>query len=134
MIRCTGVNATLSVIPFQSELEKVAGWALGTADLLGQMAAEDYVDKLPILYAEFAEAARYSKDRTNFVGMFSSAEDLMQKTPDFWEKFVRLKLDRDFGGLHEFLNVPYPSGPNSYLERIEANLARLRQRVAAGSG
>ena len=132
MIRCTGVNATLSVIPFQSELEKVAGWALGTADLLGQMAAEDYVDKLPILYAEFAEATRYSKDRTNFIGMFSSAEDLMQKTPAFWEKFVRLKLDRDFGGLHEFLNDPYPSGPNSYFERIEANIERLRQRIAAG--
>jgi FPC/CPF motif-containing protein YcgG len=101
------------VIPFQGELEKVAGWALGTADLLGQMAAEDYVDKLPILYAEFAEAARHTNDRTSFVGMFSSAEDLMQKTPAFWEKFVRLKLDQDFGGLHEFLKDPYPSGPNS---------------------
>jgi hypothetical protein len=134
MIRCTGVNAALSVIPFQSDLEKVAGWALGTADLLGQMAAEDYVDKLPILYAEFAEAARHSKDRTNFVGMFSSAEDLMQKTPDFWEKFVRLKLDRDFGGLHEYLKDPYPSGPNGYFERIEANIERLRQRIAAGRG
>ena len=133
MIRCTGVNATLSVIPFQSELEKVAGWALGTADLLGQMAAEDYVDKLPTLYAEFAEAAHHSEDRTNFVGMFSSAEDLMQKTPAFWEKFVRLKLDQDFGGLHEFLNDPYPSGPNSYFERIEANIERLRQRIAAGN-
>jgi hypothetical protein len=132
MIRCTGVNAALSVVPFQSELEKVAGWALGTADLLGQMAAEDYVDKLPILYAEFAEATRHSKDRTNFIGMFSSAEDLMQKTPDFWERFVRLKLDRDFGGLHKFLNDPYPSGPNSYFERIEANIERLRQRIAAG--
>jgi hypothetical protein len=132
MILCTGVNAALNVIPFQSELERVLGWALGTADLLGQMAAEDYVDKLPILYAEFAEAAAYTKDRTQFIAMFSSAEDLMQKTPAFWEKFVRLKLDRDFGGLHRFLNDPYPSGPNSYFERIEANIERLRQRMAAG--
>ena len=132
MILCTGVNAALSVIPFQSELERVLGWALGTADLLGQMAAEDYVDKLPILYAEFAEAAAYTKDRTQFIAMFSSAEDLMQKTPAFWEKFVRLKLDRDFGGLHRFLNDPYPSGPNSYFERVEANIERLRQRLAAG--
>ncbi len=131
MIRCTGVNAALSVIPFQSELEQVAGWALGTADLLGQMAAEDYVDKLPILYAEFAEAAAYSKDRTHFIAMFSSAEDLMRKTPAFWENFVRLKLDRDFGGLHRFLNDPYPSGPNPYFERIEANIQRLCQRMPA---
>src|SRR5438034_10587676 len=55
MIQCTGVDAVLSVIPFQDELEKVVGFALGTADLLGQMAAEDYADKLPILYSEFAE-------------------------------------------------------------------------------
>jgi len=130
MISCTGVNAALSVIPFQSELEKIAGFALGTADLLGQMAAEDYTDKLPILYAEFAEAAAYSKDRTQFVALFTSADDLMQKTPIFWEKFVRMKLDRDFGGVHQFLNDPYPAGPNSYVERIEANMARLRQRLA----
>jgi hypothetical protein len=108
-------------------MEKVAGFALGTADLLGQMAAEDYVDKLPILYAEFAEAASYSKDQTQFVALFSSAADLMQKTPAFWEKFVRVKLDRDFDGLHRFLNDPYPAGPNWYFERIEANLERLRQ-------
>src|SRR2546428_4781222 len=36
MIQCTGVDAVLSVIPFQNEMEKVVGFALGTADLLGQ--------------------------------------------------------------------------------------------------
>ena len=66
--------------------------------------------------------------------MFSSAEDLMQKTPTFWERFVRPKLDRDLGGLHQFLNDPYPSGPNSYFERIEANMERLRRRPAASGG
>jgi hypothetical protein len=65
--------------------------------------------------------------------MFSSAEDLMLKTPAFWEKFVRMKLDRDFGGLHQFLKDPYPSGPNPYFERIEANIARLRQRIATAN-
>jgi hypothetical protein len=129
MISCTGVNAALSSIPFQSDMEKMAGFALGTADLLGQMAAEDYVDKLPVLYAEFAEAADYSKDPTHFVALFTSADDLMWKTPTFWEKLVRVKLDRDFGGLHRFLNDPYPSGPNAYFQRIEANLERLRQRL-----
>jgi hypothetical protein len=133
MISCTGVNAVLSVIPFQSEWEKIAGLALGTADLLGQMAADDYVDKLPILYAEFAEAARYAKDRTQFVAMFSSEADLLQKTPAFWEKFVRLKLDNDFGGLHAFLNDPYRSGPNWYFERIEANIDRLRRQLASAA-
>jgi len=131
MIRCTGVDAALSVIPFQSEMEKTVGHALGTADLLGQMAAEDYVDKLPALYAEFAEAARFSKDKPHLVGMFSSADDLLRKTPAFWEGYVQIKLNRDFGGLYRFLNIPYPHGANDYLERVEANMARIRQRLAA---
>jgi hypothetical protein len=132
MIQCTGVDAALNVIPFQSEMEKIMGFALGTADLLGQMAAGDYVDKLPILYSEFAEAARFSGERTNIVAMFSSATDLLQKTPVFWEKYVQLKLNRDFGGLHRFLNDPYPDGPNQYFQQIEANMERLRSRLARG--
>jgi hypothetical protein len=129
MIHCTGVDATLNVIPFQSEMEKIVGFALGTADLLGQMAAEDYVEKLPILYSEFAEAAGYIQDKSHFIAMFSSAADLMQKTPMFWEKYVQPKLDRDFGGLYRFLNQPYPSGSNEYLQRIEQNMKRLKARM-----
>jgi hypothetical protein len=131
MIHCTGVDAALSVIPFQSDLEKIVGHALGTADLLGQMAAEDYVDKLPILYAEFSEAARFAKGKPHFISMFTSAADLMQKTPVFWEKYVQMKLNRDFSGVYRFLNEPYPDGPNYYLQRIEANMARLRERLGA---
>jgi hypothetical protein len=118
------------VIPFANEMERTVGLALGTADLLGQMAADDYLQKLPVLYQEFAEAARFSKDKTHFVAMYSSAEDLMKKTPNFWDKFVRLKLDQEFGALYRFLNDPYPNGPNTYLERIEANMERLRRRSA----
>src|SRR5690349_9611354 len=36
MIRCTGVNVDLAAIPFASDLERTVGYALGTADLLGQ--------------------------------------------------------------------------------------------------
>lgn len=126
MIRCTGVDAVLTAIPFQSELEEVTGLALGSADLVGQMAAEDYVEKLPALYAEFAEAAAAAaKGPARFFDAFSSAEDLMSKTPIFWKKHVREKLEREFAGMHHFLNNPYPDGPNFYLSRIEANLQRL---------
>jgi hypothetical protein len=130
MIFCTGVNTALDKIPFQSETERIVGFALGTADLLGQMAADDYVEKLPVLYSEFAEAAEFDKSKNNSVSMFSSAIDLMQKTPGFWEKFVRTKLECDFGGLYKFLNHPYPSGPNFYLEHIETNIERLRRQLA----
>lgn len=125
MIRCTGVDAVLTAIPFQSEVEEATGLALGAADLVGQMAADDYVEKLPALYAEFAEAAAHDKNRAPFFGRFSSAEDLMSQTPVFWKKHVREKLEHEFAGMHHFLNSPYPDGPNFYLHRIEANLHKL---------
>ena len=131
MIRCTGVNADLKSIPFQEEWEKVLGCALATADLLGQMAASDYVDKLPILFEEFAESARFQTKDPSATGMFASAEDLMIKTPFFWEKYVVPKITHDFGSLHKFLADPFPGGPNEYMERIEANIEILKKRVTS---
>jgi hypothetical protein len=131
MIRCTGVNANLDAIAFQSELERVLGCALGTADLLGQMAADDYIAKLPILYEELAEAARHAPENPRPIARFASAEDLMRKTPLFWENSVQAKLANELGGLCRFLNDPYPSGPNEYLDRIQANIERLKSRIAA---
>ncbi len=131
MIHCTGVNVNLNAIAFASELERNVGFALGTADLLGQMAASDYIDKLPILYSEFAESARYNTGRATAVGTFTSADDLMRKTPAFWEKYVRPKIENNFLGLYRYMNEPFPDGPNFYLQRVEANLARLREQMAA---
>jgi hypothetical protein len=130
MIRCTGVEARPSGLLFQDELERLVGCALGTADLLGQMAAEDYLEKLPALYAEFAEAAAHGGDPNSFVASFRSAEELVARTPSFWENFVKPRLEREFFGLYRFLNDPYPDGPNPYIVRIEAHMERLRQRLA----
>lgn len=129
MIRCTGLNVNLTSIPFQSEEERIAGFALGTADLLGQMAAKDYVDKLPALYLEFAEASHFNAGDMGGEEMFSSAEDLIQKTPAFWEKFVKHKIEADFQGSYRFLNEPYPNGKNAYLDRVEQNMARVREHL-----
>lgn len=126
MIRCTGVNVKIDAIPFQGEVERTIGFCIGTADLLGQMAATDYVDKLPILFDEFAESARYSGTKT----MFENAEHLLKMTPMFWEKYVRPKIEKDFQGVHRFLSEPYPDGPNAYLAAIEANIERSKRLAA----
>jgi hypothetical protein len=131
MISCTGVNVDLPGIAFRTETERTIGYALGTADLLGQMAADDYLDKLVVLYDEFAEAASYPLAPLPPAFRFASAEALMRSTPGFWMHFVVPKIDGDFRGLYRFLNEPYPDGPNPYVRRIEANLARLEQRLAA---
>ncbi|MFO1477445.1 MAG: hypothetical protein U1F98_12420 [Verrucomicrobiota bacterium] len=131
MIHCTGVDAALQDIRFESELEREIGHILGTADLLGQLAADDYVSKLPALYAEFAEAARFTESRGHLAARYASAEELILKTPEFWEKFVQVKLDREFGGVYRFLSDPYPDGRNPYLEKIGENMERLRRLSAS---
>jgi hypothetical protein len=126
MIRCTGLSAKVGAIPFDTQLERIVGYALATCDLLGQMAAQDYVDKLPVLYTEFAEAAAYTGDRTHFISTFANPEDLIGKTPGFWEHIIRPKLDYELLGLWRFLNNPYPDGPNEYVARIESNMQRIQ--------
>ena len=131
MIRCTGVNVDLKAIPFQNSEERMVGFALGTSDLLGQMAAPDYVEKLPVLYEEFAEAARFGGANAARVCPFTSAEDLMRKTRKFWEGYVRTKINHDFERLYTFLNKPYPDGPNEYVLRVEHNIERLVRALEA---
>ena len=127
MIHCTGVNVNLRAIPFQHDLDRLAGYALGTADLLGQMAADNYVEKLAELFEEFHEAATFSEKNAGFVGLFHSAEELMRRTPQFWQEYVLPKLRSDFEGVFQFLSRPCPGGPNWYLERAQSNVDRLRR-------
>jgi len=126
MIRCTGVNADLNSIPFHSELERRIGYALGTADLLGQMAAPDYIEKLETLYQEFEESNRHS-GRSAGPGVFTSADDLRSQTPAFWEKYVLPKIETDFRGLYRFLGDA--NGRNPYLEEVQKNISRLREQL-----
>jgi len=131
MIRCTGVDARPEDIPFRNDLERIVGLALATADLLGQMAAPDYVDKLPALYEEFAEAVRFTNDHKAAIASFTSARNLIERTPVFWENVVRKKLEDQLRGLYRFLNDPYPDGPNGYVERIEANASLIVRTKAS---
>ncbi len=124
MIRCTGVNADVNALSFERPIDRRVGCALATADLLGQMAASDYIDKLPLLFDEFAEAARHNPEAPA-VQSFATAADLIRHTPDFWHRHVRGRLDTEFEGVHRHLNDPWPDGPNPYLARIEANIARI---------
>ena len=88
MIRCTGLDAFIESIGFDSEEERLVGHALATADLLGQMAAEDYVEKIPVLHEEFQEAAQHDHGHTDFISKFGGAQDLLRRTPGFWRNYV----------------------------------------------
>ncbi len=127
MIRCTGVNADVRSIAFERTLSRKVGCALASADLLGQMAADDYIDKLPALQREFAEAAATNTgpDAAS-LKHFRIPEELIRETPAFWKFYVLPRLEQDFEGVYRLLNDPWPSGPNEYVRRVESNLSRIR--------
>ena len=61
------------------------------------------------------------------------AEELVRKTPEFWTQFVLPKIINEFWGVHRFLNRPYPDGPNEYMQRVEANIDKVRRQVATAA-
>ena len=127
-INCTGPAREISHVRFRDPIGRVIGCALGTADYLGQMAAPDYPDELDFLFAEFHEADEFGHIPISRRA-FKSAADLVERTPAFWETFVRRKLEVDFQAMYRFLASPYPHGPNAYLDAVEKNIAEIARRI-----
>jgi hypothetical protein len=129
-INCTGPNKEISQLKFREPFERIVGWALATADYLGQMAAADYPDELEILFHEF-------KESDDFIHLppsrraFKSVSEVAERTPMFWEKFVQPKLENEFQASYRFLARPFPHGPNLYLEAVEKNIGLIKRRNAA---
>jgi len=127
-IMCTGVKVDCNKLPFSSEEERIIGYALGTADLLGQMSAVDYPEKLPALYKEFEEAYRYEgteRLHERGIAVFESAEDLIRKTPYFYENVVMVRFKK-MGSLYKYLTYHLKDSRNHYIEAIEENIKRIK--------
>ncbi len=124
MMQSTNPAVALADIGFASDRLRLLGQIVGTADLVGQMADRNYLEKLLFLYSEFKEAG---------FGGYQSAHDLLCRTRDFYEG-TRHKLDREFGGIYARLAAHFADklgvGTNYYLESIEKNMAYLAKVVA----
>jgi hypothetical protein len=112
-IRCTGIKVDTSRLNFPDERARFIGHALGTGDILGQMASDNYPYRLPELYLEFKEAG---------ITSYASAEDLMRKTRSFYQNHIRSMLESQWGGAHRALQHHFPDGRNHYFDAIVANL------------
>jgi hypothetical protein len=99
------------------------GYALGTADLLGQMSDHRYIEKLPLLFLEFKEAYNYEGTQPLVemkIQQFTSEKELIQNTPNFFTTWVRKRLE-DMGAIHHLLEDP-ETGQNPYLKKIQENM------------
>ncbi len=97
MISCTGLTTNISGIRFNDKAEETLGVMLGTADVLGQMADRNYLEKLLLLYHEFREG--------NVPG-YESELDLLKKTLIFYG-FIQMKLANDYKGVYRFVKTHF---------------------------
>ena len=125
ILTCTGLKIDYDAFPFYCKEERIIGYALGSADLISQMSASNYPEKLPLLYREFEEAYRYEgieKLERDGALLFQSADDLMKKTPFFYENIVKDRLEK-MGSMYTYLSE---NSENPYIDAIEENIKRLK--------
>jgi hypothetical protein len=109
----------------------LVGQMLGTADLVSQIASRYYLERCRyFLFKEFVVAGM---DRTlspsgETVVLYATPEDLLRKTPGFYEHLVKRRLEQDFEKVYRFI-APHFGGDDPYARAIQRNLAYLRQMI-----
>ncbi|MDO8207934.1 MAG: HD domain-containing protein [Gallionella sp.] len=124
VIRCTDPAINITEIQFPDERARLLGKILGTADLVGQMADRNYLEKLLFLYLEFKEG---------HVGNYQDVHNLLRNTQAFYEATQR-RLGEQFDNINSKLSFYfmdwYGVETNYYLESIEKNIAYLARITA----
>lgn len=121
MIQCTDLRIIPSDITFKSETEKILGFMVGTADLVGQMAERNYLENLSHLYKEFKEGK---------IPGYTSEYDLLKKTINFYDDLAKKRLDDDFKGVYKYaqphFRERYHIDGDLYIHAIERQLNYLK--------
>lgn len=115
-------------LAFGSAEEELAAKITGTADLVGQMANREYLERLLLLFFEFQEAG---------MGNFADFDALLEGTAAFY-RLTRERLDGPLGGLSPYLARHFAKADgapgNHYQEAIDKNLAYLGHVLEAAHG
>lgn len=106
---------------------------LGTADLLGQIAGRNYLENCrDYLFQEFVTAGldRVSSPNGDVVVLYETSEELLRKTPIFYEHVVHNRLEIDFGKVYGYLTFHF-GGDDPYTQGLQRNLAFLDELIAS---
>ena len=133
LVHFTGYEIDIDRIEINDPRDHLVGCLVGTADLLGQMSDRMYLEKCrEFLYREFVwgKIARERLPDGHEIVRYASAEDLIVKTPGFYEYIARTRLAKKLGGVERYVEAHF-DGTNHYQAEIERNMEFLRQTVEA---
>jgi hypothetical protein len=129
LVHFTGYEMDIDDIRVDDPKDRVLGCMLGTADLLGQMSDRMYLEKCrEFLYKEFVwgRVARERLPDGHEVVRYASPEDLIIKTPGFYEYVVRTRMTKKLGNADRYVEID--RNMDFLRETIEtADFSRLRR-------
>jgi len=117
IIQCTNLSIDPDSLFFPSAEMQMASFAVGSADILAQMADRYYLERLPSLFQEHQEGG---------IANYNSAIELMQQTSVFYHDVVVDRLSCVFGNLTKYMQVHFRDrwgvDKNLYLDNIKKNV------------
>lgn len=133
LVHFTGYELDVSEIHLDSQKDYTLGSLLGTADLISQMSDRCYLEKCrDRLYPEFVLCGLAGGASPAEGTVFSSADDLLQKTPGFYRNSVIHRLSRQFDNAFNFAKVHFIGGSNPYMDYIQKNIQFLESLNTSG--
>ena len=133
IVHFTGYEISFNDLELDDPRDSAVGHLLGTADMLAQMADRCYLEKCrDRLYGEFvlAGVAVEMKGPRERLVRYASGDDLLRKTPGFWDESARARLEQSFNRAYRYME-PLFNGQNPYMAAIEHNLSHLRRLLDA---
>jgi hypothetical protein len=108
------------------------GKMLGTSDLVSQISGRYYLERChQFLFQEFVAAGA---DRTvspsgETVILYPTPDDLLRKTPGFYEHLVKPRLEGEFGHAYRYIAAHF-GGDDPYASSMQRNFDFLRGMIA----
>jgi len=135
IVHFTGYELDLDNIELDDPRDVICGHLIGTADMIAQMADRCYLEKCrDRLYNEFVVGgvAIENAKPGEYMVRYRSGQDLLQKTPLFYQQVMRERLNRKFNHAYRYIEVLY-DGKNPYIEAIAGNIRHLVKIIETGN-
>ena len=123
LIHFTGYEIPVAQIEVPTLRHKLLGSLLGSADIIAQMSDRCYLEKCrDRLYPEFLAGgiARKRLPNGDEEVVFESGDDLVMKTPKFYEGAIQ-RLEKDLGGSYRYAKYHF-GGRDLYFINIDKNV------------
>jgi len=131
LVHFTGYEMEIDDIQVEDPRDRMIGCMVGTADLIGQMSDRMYLEKVrEFLYQEFVWGgiAREKMPDGREVVRYTSPEDLIIKTPGFYEYVARTRIQKKLDGVDRYAQSHF-DGPSLYQSEIERNMDFLKAAI-----